>query len=875
MVDLVQQRQEKVFHFLKQHQSWLIYFILAVIVLLAFFNRIAPMPNLKDVTTGDYIPIEIDSFAFLRYAEELQVNGTLAAVDTFRYYPEGYPNEGEFTLLAWFVVYLYRFLHFFSPSTTLALADVLYPPIAFAISLIFFFLLLRRLFDYRVALLATAYLAFIPTYVQRTIAGFADKESLAMLFFFIAFYFFVVSYQQEQRVRVIAFSILSGLFTALLGKVWGGVRFLFLIIGIYVLIEILFNRLTNNHSSAYVSWSLTSLISIMLIYGDRYTWKTMITSINSGILLFVLACVLVYILLQRYDLLKLKSRFHNHLPIGLISVIIVTLFGFIFGTLLLGPSYIFNLFNGDLSFITAPFAENRWALTVAESHQPYIRDFISQLGRFFFVFFLAGTIILFYQFIKPLHENRKKLTAFFALFVLAFTLNRYAPNSVFNGDNTLSLLLFFGSFILFFATIFLASLHVYRRRREHYQEFLRLNGMYLLVLVWFFITIVGARSMVRLIVVLSPIVCLLASYALVSLYDYAMQQRHRLYRIALIAGLLCILLLPNIQGSLTSYYKTTSQITKNSGPIYTQQWQQAMAWVRDNTPANAVFAHWWDYGYWVQTGGKRATVSDGGNNGGPGINYNNARYLLTSPDDTQTLSYLKSRGVTHVLIISEEIGKYPAFSSIGSDLNNDRYSWLNVLSLDQRLTQEQRNQTIYAYTGGSYLDADFLYNDHLFTRLSAAVVAVLLPFSPLDNSSATISQPSAVLLHNNQQYTVPVGCIIFQNKRLEFPGPSLPSCVLIIPSIEGNRMNPIGALIHLSEKTKDSFLARYYLYGDESPNFKLVYSDEKQVPLALYNGRMIGPHKIWEVNYPPNLYVNESYGSRFLPDSQLTYVPQI
>src|SRR3989344_220485 len=131
MADIIEERKEKVLGFLKKHQTWLVYGILAVIILLAFFNRIAPLPNLVDSTTGDYIPIEIDSFVFLRYAQEILTNGTLASVDTFRYYPTGYPNEGEFTLLSTLIVYLYKILHFFDADATLALADVLYPVIAF------------------------------------------------------------------------------------------------------------------------------------------------------------------------------------------------------------------------------------------------------------------------------------------------------------------------------------------------------------------------------------------------------------------------------------------------------------------------------------------------------------------------------------------------------------------------------------------------------------------------------------------------------------------------------------------------------------------------------------------------------------------------
>jgi len=35
-----------------------------------------------------------------------------------------------------------------------------------------------------------------------------------------------------------------------------------------------------------------------------------------------------------------------------------------------------------------------------------------------------------------------------------------------------------------------------------------------------------------------------------------------------------------------------------------------MQWVKENTPKDAVFASWWDYGYWISTLGERKTLAD-------------------------------------------------------------------------------------------------------------------------------------------------------------------------------------------------------------------------------------------------------------------------
>jgi len=51
----------------------------------------------------------------------------------------------------------------------------------------------------------------------------------------------------------------------------------------------------------------------------------------------------------------------------------------------------------------------------------------------------------------------------------------------------------------------------------------------------------------------------------------------------------------------------------NSGSnfnISTNDWPDAMLWLKENTPEDAVIASWWDYGYWISTLAERKTLSD-------------------------------------------------------------------------------------------------------------------------------------------------------------------------------------------------------------------------------------------------------------------------
>ena len=39
-------------------------------------------------------------------------------------------------------------------------------------------------------------------------------------------------------------------------------------------------------------------------------------------------------------------------------------------------------------------------------------------------------------------------------------------------------------------------------------------------------------------------------------------------------------------------------------------WLETLEWIKMNTPENAVVTAWWDYGYWIQTLGERASLAE-------------------------------------------------------------------------------------------------------------------------------------------------------------------------------------------------------------------------------------------------------------------------
>jgi hypothetical protein len=340
-------------------------------------------------------------------------------------------------------------------------------------------------------------------------------------------------------------------------------------------------------------------------------------------------------------------------------------------------------------------------------------------------------------------------------------------------------------------------------------------------------------------------------------------------------------------------YEVTSQSAKSYVPYqYTFQWQKAMSWVRNNTPENAVFSHWWDYGYWVQSIGNRATVLDGGN----AIvywDYLMGRHVLTGKDETEAMEFMYTHNSSYLLIDSTEIGKYSAYSSIGSDENYDRYSWIGTFVMNEQNTQETMNKTMYvyqAYPGPISNDQDIIWkdgdNEVIIPFGKGAIVGIILPINKDENSS--FEQPVSVFVYQGKQIRIPMRYLYVNNKKYDF-GSGLNTGLLIMPRVlqqgQGVGLNNIGAALYLSEKNLNALWVRLYLLG-EGQNFRLVHNEPNSIIQDLRNqgmtigdfaffGDILGPIKIWNVKFPSSIKANPEYLKTDYPNKELTIAKQV
>jgi len=890
---IIQERKEKALNYLKKNYNLVSYAILAFIVFLTVKIRTKNLPILRDITNGAWtLGPDLDPFLFLRWAKHIVANGSLYALDTMRYSPIGYNTKNELLLHPYMMAWFHKLASIFG-SESVTQSAAIYPAFMFALTVIAFFLFAKEIFIKSlgakkanlIALISAFFLTTIPVLLPRTIAGIPEKESAAFLFLFLAFYFFLSSWNSENKKSRYLRAVLAGISTAGMALIWGGYAFIFLTIAPTVFVAFLLGKIDKQRLQTHIIWVISSFL-IMYPLSTRYTIHGLLASVNTGPAVAIIIIIFIHLFISKND--KIKEKINSTrlkiLPLPLTSTIFAIIFFSILVTLLFGFSFIPTQIRFVTDNLITP-ATSRLIQTVAENRQPFFTEWSSSFGPvirgiplFFWIFF-TGSIYLFYSMMKPFRKNEKIILSLsYTLFLFSLIFSRYDGNSVLNGTNFTSLSLYFIGFLVLILPLGFYYFKYYKQEKQH--ELQEIDFSYILLFMFFLLSIISTRAAVRLIMILAIPASIIVAYFTSDLFFKLRKIKSKNTK-SLVLIVAIIVLIGTIFSGY-AFYKITNEQAGVYGPsTYTYQWQKAMAWVRENTVTDAVFAHWWDYGYWIQSIGERATVLDGGN----AISYWNhfmGRYALTGTDNQKALEFLYAHKTTHFLIDSTDIGKYPAFSKIGSDETYDRSSFIQPILKNPSQTQEKKDSTLQIYPAGFSTDENIIYEfegKRIFLPGGRSVLGAVV--IERDKSDKIISNPIGVFIYQEQQINIPLR-YAYEDSLIDFNS-GIEAGVFFFPSAAptdtGVNIDKNGALLYLSNRTVKSQLARLYLYNEDNPNFKLVHSEQDDLVSQLksfspeyksdfiyYNG-FRGPIRIWEISYPSDIQLNPEFLERAYPES--------
>ena len=895
---IIEERKEKVIKFFKSNPNWIFLVVLILLVILGVYIRYQPLadhdpnvagtqPGLWDSTTKDYtLGPDLDPFLFLRYARTIIENGSLPRIDEMRNVPVGFDTTTELQMVSYMIVFTYRIISIFGMHN-INYAAAFMPVLFFIFTIISFFFFVREIFIRKseenkkinalkanlIASVSTLFMIIIPGFLSRTVAGIPEKESVGFFFLFLTFYLFLKAWKTEKTYASFIISILAGTSSALMGLTWGGVTYIYVTIGLAGLIGFILNKFGKREAVVYALWLISSF-AITLLFTNRVNIKEFATSIDTGLCLFVIALLFVHYTIWKT---KIKESFKLEkikIPKSIITLAITILLA-LFIVLIINPALISEKISGLYGTLIKPVT-GRWSTTVAENAQPYFSSWYGDFGKVIFWLFFAGSVLLFYKIFNHLAKKDKiMLTLLYIFFFFGLVFSRYSPSAaILNGGTLISKFFYFGSALLLVIGI------IYIYINYHISEnlgFEKADFEYILLFCLFVLTLFTARSAVRLIMVLVPIAPIFLSYLLVESGFKIKESEKKDLKIIFAIIFIFTFVYSCYYG--WGYYQGIKYQAYGFIPYYyTIQWQEAMSWIRNTTSSNAVFAHWWDYGYWVQSIGDRATVTDGGN----AIvwwNYLTGRYVLTGTDQQESLNFLWNHNATHLLIDSSDIGKYGAFSQIGSDKDYDRLSYgpLTMIS-DSKQIQETSNGIIRSYQGSSIVDGDLNYNlngSNIFIpgpsidssgnpAYHAYIIGVFIE-KEINNISETYKQPYAVYYYNNKQINLPLRYLYVKGKLYDYKS-GVDVAVYLIPKLDavnnGLSMDKDGALIYLSPKILSGYLGQVYLLDNSLGNFnnfKLVHTEQDYIlrqidtthslgDFVYYQG-LRGPIKIWEISY--------------------------
>jgi dolichyl-diphosphooligosaccharide--protein glycosyltransferase len=260
----------------------------------------------------------------------------------------------------------------------------------------------------------------------------------------------------------------------------------------------------------------------------------------------------------------------------------------------------------------------------------------------------------------------------------------------------------------------------------------------LFVVLFMLLSTYFASSMVRLSLIASPAVAVVAGHAFANIFGRigeALSPREGQRRggerghAALAAFTPVVLLMlflysmmPSVLGGLQispvdqGYQPAT--IINSSLPARqaVPDWMKALNWMRDNLPENAVVASWWDYGYWITVLGKKITLIDNGTLNSTQIG--DVAHAFMS-DEATAMTIFRRHNVTHVVIyVTHEVrvlAGQPYRRLLGF---GDEGKWIWMLRI--------ANQTGHPYRESDYIDWNFQPTPRFWSTL----LGQLIPYKP-------------------------------------------------------------------------------------------------------------------------------------------------
>ncbi len=779
-------------------------FLLCAILLLACWIRIQGVGRLPDnqFTSND-------AYLYALQAQEIAEQGILPARDMRRWLPEGRENGQRLYLYAYGIAYIHKSIGWIFPKLTLYHIQVYLPCICFIVGLGVLCLFLVRAHGVYFAAIVILLLATLPGSIERSAAGFGDRDAWCWMFGILA----VISYLWKERMepgwrRWIA-TTLGGATAFLGGMSWEGFGF-FLIIIIAIELWKFCTTDTEDRLIEYVLWMLMFVPWLYIIspaYRSGYSSNTHL----AAIMLFPPLAVLIlrgirYLLLTYVEQLRLNAR---KLAWGLTLLSITA-----------GIVYIITQAN-TFEETAYPFHENQFMKTISEMADPDFRYWWNRHGAIF----VLGSVGLI---AASLHSWKLKgipMAVSLALFAATTFFRDYLNEWV--GESTCNIL-FSVSLVLSVLSFGIASF-----RKEKSENEL----VILATLGWFLLWVGLSRGAVRHdFLVGMPLaygtawfLWLSPAHLIQKLKDMEIVYQRTRDQVVTTTVATIVLILVLFYPPLGGHAHMSVQTARMRSPVPGENSRaETYKWMKDTLPQESIVAAHWNFGIQLNVLGNVGTIID------PdqfikriSLFY---RHVFCAQDEQEALSFLKTYKVTHLMLMDQDmISRSRSYSSIGSDENGDRkFRTYRLTRTETPIGTPYRMQSRNEECLLSFID---------ISRPTSETLAITAKFRSESNTDESDERQGKTPDANVQNVVSHLTSQVFVD--IENGGVVL----YLDPEIRLQRayyIPPVGW----------SSLTVKLLRGEHSEAFVPVYPTNENA------GRDV---KVWEIHYPPNIEANEEY----------------
>lgn len=775
--------------------------LLFAILLVAFWIRIQSASGIPE---GHFTGV--DAYLYYFQAQQISEQGTLPARDMHRWLPIGRDNEQLLNLYSYALAYTHKAVSWLFPNITLYDVTFYMPVIYFCIGLGVLYLFLARSFGLLSACLVGMLLATLPGAINRSTAGFGDRDAWCWMLGLLAVVTYLAALQAEPPRNRLIWTLTSGFIVFLGGLSWEGFG-VFLSVIIVVELWRFLSCETEDGLGFYALWVCCFVPTLYLsspAYRNGYGFA-------EHLFVFVLVPPVVllgirtlrHLLLAKVETLRPYTR--------TLSLV------FVLASVALAIGYVLIQLD-TFAETTVPLSQNAVMQSIGELINIDSHYWMVRYG-YIFVVSIMGILI---SAMRHWENYGALLVLPLTLFTLTTFFREY-PDRLWGTQHTNILF-----FIAIAATAITLILMAWRLDFHPKNEL-----AFVAAIAWFLIWTSLSRDAVRYSIFTSPVIAFFTA-ELIQFCSVKLCKKLRLQipqpvlkTSTALAILVLLISLPSPLGYARKIPHAAH--TRRSKPIHSTV-AETFQWMKAELPNTAVVAGDWEDGGQLNVlgGVKTITGTDTFIQHWIHLYY---RYLFCGNLEKEVLQFLKSHKATHLMLTEEDVVKGSlVYSAIGRPSEHDKH--FEIIELRETLRQQKHLFLFPEKATPFFNNIQININPENSTLISAVAIrqnrtATTLPYVAFYNKERRASR--------HQDGSKTGGILLYFDKSHKFQ--------------KGYYVPPIAW---------DNFAIRLFLRGIPSDAFKPIYETQKTgEPTAV---------KVWEIHYPPDIETHPKYLKTGFPE---------